>query len=312
LQQTTPIIIGANGWLSRAADYLISGNPAFTKPIIFGSGHSVYNCNGKMVYPLQNAEDFLSKHPIEGSAVVLNFAYLTMEKASIKNHKDYIDRTLQLNKMISGLIDSVDPEALLFISSGAATFVERKIETSTEMYIYGKQKLIDEEFYSEICEQKNIKILIPRVYNIGGPFINKMRLYALSDFILQVLETKRIKINAQGKVYRSYCHIYDLLSTLLSELVSTRKLPIDPIFEVGGDEIVEMYDLAKYVMFALGVEPKEIMRPFFDPSLEPNNYYSDNTQFTKLANINQINKTPLINTIHDTIRYIKDEKSKLA
>ena len=50
--------------------------------------------------------------------------------------------------------------------------------------VFGEQKLSDERFFGDICMQNNVKFL-PRLYSIGGPFVNKVRLYALSNFILQ-------------------------------------------------------------------------------------------------------------------------------
>ena len=101
------------------------------------------------------------------------------------------------------------------MSSGAASMVENNQAETEEMRIYGEQKLSDERFFGDICTQNNVKFLSPRLYSIGGPFVNKVRLYALSNFILQGLETNSIVIKAQKPVYRSYCHVYDLINTLL-------------------------------------------------------------------------------------------------
>lgn len=305
MELITPVIIGANGWLSQVAQHLLEQHSRYTSPIVFGSTASTVYRDGTTIYPLSLADDVLSSCTPPSQFVFLNFAYLTKDKVDRQQHNEYQRLANILNKSIADLVMNVKPLSFLFMSSGAASLVENNQVESEEMRIYGEQKLSDEIFFSDICNQNNVKYLAPRLYNIGGPFVNKVRLYALSDFILQGLEDNSIVIQAQKPVYRSYCHVYDLMNVLLHEMGVQDKLTVSPTLEIGGDEAVEMADLAKNVASVLSIPPQNICRPAFNCDLPADFYLADNENFDKLAAKHNIIKTTLSQIITDTVDYLR-------
>lgn len=309
MEKITPIIVGANGWLGQSAQYLIKNQTSFKSPIIFGSVENTNNQFGHIVHPLTMAKEIFSSRTEGNRYIILNFSYLTKDKVSNHHPDKYAQSIITMNSLIADLVAKTKPLSFLFMSSGAATLVEKGQIIAKDMDLYGRQKLRDELAFNEICQQFNVKYLAPRLFNIGGPFINKLRLYAISNFILQGLETGSITVKAPNFVYRSYCHVYDLLNVLLCEMGDEELLPVTPTFEVGGDEVVEMADLAKHVATALLIPPQNIYRPVFDDQLAADYYLADNRDFNKLASKHKITKTALPNIIQDTVKYLQAQKN---
>jgi nucleoside-diphosphate-sugar epimerase len=100
-------------------------------------------------------------------------------------------------------------------------------------------------------------LLIPRIFNVGGPYINRVRAYALGDFIAQALTGDVIRIQARRPVIRSYVHVHELARVIL-DLALGASGPTS--FDTAGPEVVEMADLAHAVGRALD-RPLDIDRP---------------------------------------------------
>lgn len=299
-----PIIIGANGWLGTAARHLVARWPQLSKPIIFGSGKTKRQEENVTIYPLSSFGDILADFPIQNEYIILNFAYLTKDKVSTISDEDYAKAAKSINDNVASLIQSVKPLAFLFISSGAASMVEKGLATSHDLLIYGQQKMEDEAFFGAVCLHDNVKYLSPRLFNIGGPFINKLDAYVLSNFILQSLSQGQILIKANRPIYRSYCHVFDLLNLLFSEMISPQKTNITPAFEVGGNAPVEMADLAQIVANATNLSSEKILRHDFNPMLEPDYYVANNSDFESLLARHSLPQTPIAAIVTSTLDYI--------
>jgi nucleoside-diphosphate-sugar epimerase len=116
---------------------------------------------------------------------------------------------------------------------------------------------------------------MPRIFNVGGPYITSARNYALGDFIAQARETGAIAIGARRPVLRSYVHVLELARV-------TFALALDDgapeTFDTGGPEIIEMTGLAEAVGRALDLPDLEIVRPLLE-SDTPDRYVGDGRLF---------------------------------
>ena len=99
--------------------------------------------------------------------------------------------------------------------------------------------------------------MIPRIFNVGGPYINHAASYALGSFIQQALAGGVIEIEARRAVLRSYVHLFEFARVLFDLAIGDED---DLMFDTAGAEVVEMADLAVAVGAALGLE-LEIRRP---------------------------------------------------
>ena len=136
MKSITPVIIGANGWLSQVAQQLLKQHNRYSSPIVFGSTASTIYQNGTTIYPLSLASDILLSNSPPSEFVFLNFAYLTKDKVDRRQNGEYQRLLNILNKSIADLIVNLKPVSCLFMSSGAASLVENNQAETDEMRIW--------------------------------------------------------------------------------------------------------------------------------------------------------------------------------
>ena len=93
MKSITPVIIGANGWLSQVAQQLLKQHNRYSSPVIFGSTALTIYQNGTTIYPLSLASDILLSKSLPREFVFLNFAYLTKDKVDRRQHSEYQKKT---------------------------------------------------------------------------------------------------------------------------------------------------------------------------------------------------------------------------
>jgi len=287
------IITGTNGWLGRALVYLINN---FYKNdfnlICLSQSDSELKINEKISVPLKNFYDPIK---IDGETIIFHLAFLTKDKLNIVSKEKYIEDNNRITETLTEVINNNQVCSLIYISSGA-------VYNNDNLYSFLKLK--DEEFFKELCQKNNINLLIPRLFNIGGPYINKHQAYALSNFILQSLEKNLIIINSKSPTYRSYIHVYDFLNICIKWSLDNNKSALYE-FDTRGQEIIEMQELAQLV--SQNTNGCIIERDFINKDAKADMFYGNITNqnfLTKKFNIN-IRSTNEI--IIDTIRFIKNE-----
>ena len=110
---------------------------------------------------------------------------------------------------------------------------------------------------------------IARIYNVGGPYINKLARYALADFISQARKSGSVKIQAARPVFRSFVDAQELSFVVLLRLIDQTSL-VDH-YSTFGREVLEMSDLAATVLDVTGNDRNNIIRPLLN-SHEPDWY----------------------------------------
>ena len=186
---------------------------------------------------------------------------------------------------------------MIFISSGAIYHQNNP---------YAKNKINDELHFLELTKKYNFNLMIPRIFNLGGPFINKPQNYALSNFILQAKTNKKIIINANNDVFRSYIHINNLIDLFYKWLNDTNKEnPL--IFDISHPKKIEIKDLAKKICEIL-----EINCDIISPNYELNNssdlYIGDASKMLSLFKKYKINLIDLKQIIIDTDFYLNNNQ----
>lgn len=187
-------------------------------------------------------------HPLEtitpgdvSGAHVIHLAYLTKEKAEQLGEPGFLAANKMIDDALLAAIGSAAPATLFVASSGAASLAERGVN----LHVYGLAKLSQETRFLEWGASAGVPVIAGRIFNIAGPYINKLRSYAISDFALQAREQGEIHIRAREPVLRSYLHVADLCALVIEAALQGigRERPVD----LCGGEIVEMEDLAAVV-----------------------------------------------------------------
>lgn len=218
-----------------------------------------------------------------------------------------VDEFVAGNKVISdtvaAAIEASDARGLFMPSSGAvykkSTHV---VDDDMAANPYGVMKHQDEERFLKIAKSKNIPVCIPRLFNLSGPFINKVELYALASMITSCMRGKEIVIRAPHRVYRSYIHVADLVSLGFSMLLTSQKDDV-PIFDTAGTGAVELTQLAEKIRDVLGKPKTPIQRPEIVTDKD-DIYVGDGSQFLRMMDRHGLTLRSINVQIHDTAAYL--------
>jgi len=115
---------------------------------------------------------------------------------------------------------------------------------SQEYIWYLEGKRFAEEQFKKLGKS-NKKVAIARCFSFSGKYLPKDQHYALGNFIGNAEKGQAVVVEAAGIVYRSYMEADYLVKSLL--LIGNEASPACPIFNVGSDKQVSIYDLASKI-----------------------------------------------------------------
>lgn len=227
--------------------------------------------------------------PLAGEGwTVAHFAALGKERTGDLSTDDYVAQSEAVHRAALRLIEGADRPRLVFASSGAVYGAEGRPPSLAEEP-YGHTKGLHEVALAGWCETNGVPLTVCRVFNVGGPYGNKLDLYALSSLIRSALSGGDIPIRARGSVLRSYVHVEELMAVLVGQVQSSAPGPSEP-FDSAGPEVVEIGDLAGIVCAQLGLDPARIVRQH-DPEAPVSRYLGDSADY--LAAVRSLGLTPV-------------------
>jgi nucleoside-diphosphate-sugar epimerase len=143
---------------------------------------------------------------------------------------------------------------LISASSGV---VSQTAPGSPDKQAYNDLKRDQEQIARAWSAKAGVPLLMPRIFNVGGPYMTHPHNYALGGFIRQAQSSGVIKIDARRPVLRSYVHGLELARVTFA-LALDDDAPVT--FDTAGQEIVEMTDLAAALGRALGLPGLRVER----------------------------------------------------
>lgn len=241
------LVTGASGWLGQATLELLAntlGDGWHRRVVAFGSQPRQWTLRDGIVVQQQALAE-LPGLPVVPS-LLLHFAYLTREKASAMSADAYTATNRTLSELAANGGARVGVERVFVTSSGAIHAALMAPDDPSPALLYGKLKLEDEtRFRSFAAAAPQRRAIVARLFNLSGPYINKLDSYALSSFIQQA-RSGHISIRANHPVIRSYTSVHNLLSVAFGELLANDADTFN-CFETEGDQTVEMAELADAV-----------------------------------------------------------------
>lgn len=300
------LVTGASGWLGQAAFELLiqSFGPSWDKRVLaFGSRERTLTLrDGTEVR--QQPLTMLPTLPRQPS-LLLHFAYLTREKTADMLPEMYVATNRAISRLVVDASATAGVERAFVTSSGAVHAALARPEDPDPSLLYGKLKLEDEALFRDFAvTAPERRVFFARLFNLSGPYINKLDSYALSSFIQQAHQG-HIKVRADHPVVRSYTSVSNLLDTALAELLADAGRSFTCV-ETAGDHDVEMGDLAEAVR-DLVAPHATIQRPAVAP--EPvDRYVGDGLHYRQLLATHGIVEHPLSRQITDTADYLKTIK----
>jgi UDP-glucuronate decarboxylase len=238
--------------------------------------------------------------------MLLHYAFLTKDRLANLAGDEYFKQSEQLAESVLDAIGRIGVVKMAFPSSGAVYGLPTRPDRSTlhdpEQNPYGTQKLLEEDRFRQVCAEHHTRLIVPRIFSLSGPFINKPAAYALASIINSALENRDIQIRARKRVIRSYIAVRDLVELLVGWLLQS-DVDEEITFDTGG-EPVEIGELAARVLTALGKTGLSVQRPDSDGS--PDDYYcGDEGQFQAVVAGLQLDPACLQQQIRDTAGYLK-------
>lgn len=295
------IVTGGSGWLGRAVLEMLEralGDGVEARVRVFGSrAKRIELRSGRTIAsrPLGELPQIAS-----GPGLLLHFASMTRDRLTPENAGAFLAANERIAECVEAAVERLPLRGILFPSSGAAAGAE----AAHDAYAIGKRR--DEARFQRLGERLGVVVVAPRIFNLSGPFINKLEHYALGDLVGASLRGDVLKIRAAHRVLRSYVHVADLLDLALDTLLDDASDGFMR-FDAAGEEAIEIGELARRVLRVLGRSGIPIERPVWRGA--PSDVYlGDPKPLQELAARYGTRLRPLDEQIRDTASFLEDSR----
>jgi UDP-glucose 4-epimerase len=125
---------------------------------------------------------------------------------------------------------------------------------------YACSKLTDEFFALACAREKNLPVIICRLFNTVGPRQTGRYGMVLPRFIAAAQKNKPLRVFGDGRQTRCFCLVSDAVEALIR--LKNCKQARGEIFNIGGTEEISILELAKLVVKTLGSKSKIEFVPY--------------------------------------------------
>lgn len=293
-------VVGASGWVGMAlVDQILAAEPDLPadRLRLFGSQIRPLTIKGRALATEPLAP---STPPLEdGDWLVLHAGIIGADRVADGDLDETRRRNDAMLQQVLVLADTGRTRRLAAFSSGAAA---RPDAGGPAKQAYGRMKRDHEIALQAWSARTGRAVLIPRIFSLGGPYINHTRAYALGDFILQCAQAGRIAIGAGVPVVRSFVHVLDAARGVLDMAVDEAEG--GEAFDVCLGRSTELQDLALAVAASLGTPPL-IDRPSVADT--PGDVYvGEGARFQAVLARRGETPAPLSRMVDDTVAYLRE------
>ena len=314
------VLTGGGGWIGQATlemldDALGGALPARLR--VFGSNARDLQLRSGKKIPCQSLEQIQSVG--KGAKLFFHCAFLTKDRLQDQSVDAFIAGNKAISHVVASAIDACDARGLFMPSSGAVykkgTCIQREssapngatapayvLDDDLQANPYGVMKRQDEERFIKLAALKKMPVSIPRLFNLAGPFINKIELYALASMITSCRSGQGITIRAPHRVFRSYIHVADLVTLGFDMLLNPRSDDV-AIFDTAGEVTLELSELAYAIRKVLDKPDTVIHRPEVVMDKD-DRYVGQAEQFSRMMRSHGLTMRDINVQIHDTAEYL--------
>ena len=228
----------------------------------------------------RNPEQFLRQFPGVGSCRNIAFVQGDVRDFSFPSGPfDYVihaatEASVKLDQenpdeMVSVIVDGTrrvlefskqaGVKRVLYVSSGAVYGVQPpELSHIPETFAcnpvtaYGKGKLMAEQ----MCCKSGVEAVVARCFAFVGPWLPLDTHFAVGNFIGNCLRNETIAIKGDGTPLRSYMYGSDLAEWLLTIMLKGAPARV---YNVGSDEAISIFDLARLVRECAGTQNEIIV-----------------------------------------------------
>ncbi len=237
-----------------------------------------------------------------GPHLLAHYAFATREFVSQLGVTEYIARNEEITELVTGHVARSRPVGMLTLSSGAV-YLGDDLTTNP----YGVLKARDERRFLDMVGALDgvgptPRVVVPRLFNLAGPFLNKPDHYVLGSIIRDIGRGGPIRLHATKPVVRSYVHVGDLVDLAFAIMLGEGPAPLEA-FDTAGERDIEVGELAALAASVLGEWSMPILRPPLDGTAA-DRYVGDSTVINSLASLYGIEMKRLSRQIEDTALYM--------
>ena len=228
---------------------------------------------------IENSKDLGKAFKKFKPTVVIHLAAQAGVRYSIEKPRVYLDSNITGTYNIIEIAKRLNVKHLIMASSSSVYGANKKIpfkevdKTETQMSIYAATKKSNESMAHAYSNIWKIPITMVRFFTVYGPWGRPDM--ALFKFTRGILNNKKIDIYNNGKMYRDFTYIDDIvngINLLISKVPSTKQLgkykndslsPIAPfrILNIGNTKKVFLLDFIKEIEKVLGKKAKRNYMP---------------------------------------------------
>lgn len=302
------LVTGASGWLGQAAVEMMACTlgPRWSERVqCFGSAARAFRLRDGVEVTQRPLADMATLPP--QPSILLHFAYLTREKVAAMAPNEYAATNRAISRLVAEAAGQVGAERVFLTSSGAV-YAALASPTSTEpSLLYGRLKLEDEDLFARFAARaQGRRVMTARLFNLSGPYINKLGSYALASFIEQARRGSAITIRAEHPVIRSYTSAENLLGVAFAGLLAEGDETCLR-FDTAGEREVEVQELADAVRAAVN-PAATVQRNSFSPA-GADRYVGDGRLYRDLAARHGVAEHGLQRQVQDTAHYLIDDSA---
>ena len=137
--------------------------------------------------------------------------------------------------------------------------------TTKHRWAYACSKAIDEFMALAYWKEKNVPVIIARLFNTVGPRQSGRYGMVIPSFVDQALTGKPITVFGDGSQTRSFAYVGDVVQALLALLKEPSA--VGQVFNIGNDQEISILDLARTVKRLTGSD-SEIMKIPYEKAYE--------------------------------------------
>ena len=296
------VVTGGSGWMGRATLEMLESSlgSGFSERVhVFGSTTRPMTLRSGTRVPVV-AISALPDLRV-GRHLVAHFAFATKEFVDELGTDEYVRRNQRLTQLVSDHVARSEAVGLFVPSSGAAS-----AGGDLGANPYAELKRRDERRFLDLAGDPSTsldgRLVMPRVFNLAGPFLNKPDRYALGSILTDIGRGGPVRLTATRPVVRSYVHVGDLVALAFALLTGAGPLP-GGTFDTAGERDVEVGELALVATSVLGHPDMPIERPPLARQ-DPDRYVGDPAEMHRLMLVNGLSAATLPDQIRDTARYL--------
>lgn len=298
------VVTGGDGWLGRCILEVLDnalGDQLASRVRAYSSCERVLTLLSGRKMTCQPIERLADNSAPE--MLIFHCAFATRERASTMPLEDYAALNRHLAECVGTAMARTTVRGLFIPSSGAVyQRGARSLDDDLVANPYGVLKGRDEAYFAPLAS--GFPLCMPRIFNLAGPFINKIDIYVIASLIRAALTGQPLQIQASHRVVRSYVHVLDVLTLAFSMLLTPHPDDV-AVFDTRGDESLEIGDLARRICNVLRVSERAITRPPLVSQGKGDTYVGQGEPMTTLMRQHGLTMHDMTTQILDTADYLQ-------